>query len=95
MTIFDTSGIEAWVTENNPKYVNRIIKYSKAFAKANNLDENYNSYKVAYVSVHIYVVANPVIQQIKDSFCIAIVKLKTKRLFAQTYRLQALHNLLQ
>ena len=22
MTIFDTSGIEAWVTENNPKYVN-------------------------------------------------------------------------
>ena len=71
MTIFDTSGIEAWVTENNPKYVNRIIKYSKAFAKANNLDENYNSYQVAYVSVHIYVVANPVIQQIKDSFCIA------------------------
>ena len=71
MTIFDTSGIEAWVTENNPKYVNRIIKYSKAFAKANNLDENYNSYKVAYVSVHIYVVANPVIQQIKDRFCIA------------------------
>ena len=26
MTIFDTSGIEAWVTENNPKYTNRIIK---------------------------------------------------------------------
>ena len=26
MTIFDTSGIEAWVTENNPKYANRIIK---------------------------------------------------------------------
>lgn len=25
MTIFDTSGIEAWVTENNPKYANRII----------------------------------------------------------------------
>ena len=26
MSIFDTSGIEAWVTENNPKYANRIIK---------------------------------------------------------------------
>lgn len=26
MTIFDSSGIEAWVTENNPKYANRIIK---------------------------------------------------------------------
>ena len=31
MTIFDTSGIEAWVTENNPKYANRIIKRLKAF----------------------------------------------------------------
>ena len=30
MTIFDTSGIEAWVTENNPKYANRIIKQLKA-----------------------------------------------------------------
>ena len=26
MTIFDLSGIEAWVTENNPKYANRIIR---------------------------------------------------------------------
>ena len=25
MTIFDTSGIEAYVTENNPKYTNAII----------------------------------------------------------------------
>ena len=32
MTIFDTSGIEAWVMENNPKYANRIIKQLKAFA---------------------------------------------------------------
>ena len=27
MLLFDTSGIEAWVTENNPKYANRIIKH--------------------------------------------------------------------
>ena len=42
MTIFDTSGIEAWVTENNPKYANRIIKQLKAFKKAKGLDEDTN-----------------------------------------------------
>ena len=26
MLLFDTSGIEAYVTENNPKYANHIIK---------------------------------------------------------------------
>ena len=31
MVLFDTSGIEAWVTENNPKYANRIIKQLKTF----------------------------------------------------------------
>ena len=41
MTIFDTSGIEAWVTENNPKYANRIIKQLKAFKKSHNLDDSY------------------------------------------------------
>lgn len=34
MTIFDSSGIEAYVTENNPKYANRIIKQLKTYAKA-------------------------------------------------------------
>ena len=36
MTIFDSSGIEAWVAENNPKYADRIIKQLKAYAKAHN-----------------------------------------------------------
>ena len=45
MTIFDTSGIEAWVTENNPKYANRIIKQLKAFKKSHNLDNSYDPYK--------------------------------------------------
>lgn len=31
MTNFDTFGVEAWVTENNPKYANRITKQLKAF----------------------------------------------------------------
>ena len=42
MSIFETSGIEAWVTENNPKYANRIIKQLKAFAKAHNFDKNFD-----------------------------------------------------
>ena len=29
MLLFDTSGIEAYVTENNPKYANRIIRQLK------------------------------------------------------------------
>lgn len=33
MILFDTSGIEAWVTENNPKYANHIIKQLKSFNK--------------------------------------------------------------
>ena len=40
MILFDTSGIEAWVTENNPKYANRIIKQLKAFKKAQKLDDS-------------------------------------------------------
>ena len=51
MTVFDSSGIEAWVTENNPKYANRIIKHLKAFAKAHNFDDNYDPYKAAYASM--------------------------------------------
>ena len=41
MTIFDSSGIEAFVTENNPKYANRVIKQLKAYAKAQGFDKSY------------------------------------------------------
>ena len=47
MAIFDSSGIEAWVTKYNPKYANRIIKQLKAYAKAHNFDDNYAPYKAA------------------------------------------------
>ena len=36
--IFDTSSIEAFVTENNPKYANNIIKQLKTFKKPQHLD---------------------------------------------------------
>ena len=48
MLLFDTSGIEAYVTENNPKYANRIIRQLKSYAKSMNFDSSYDPYKVAY-----------------------------------------------
>lgn len=36
IVLFDTSGIAAWVMENNPKYANSIIKQLKAFKKSKN-----------------------------------------------------------
>ena len=73
MTIFDTSGIEAWMTENNPKYANRIIKQLKAFAKVNNLDKSYDPYKTAYGSMPTHAASNQAIQQmyINGHFCYA------------------------
>lgn len=73
MTIFDTSGIEAWVTENNPKYANRIIKQLKAFKKSHNLDNSYDPYKAAYGSMPTHAASNQAIQQmyINGHFCYA------------------------
>lgn len=73
MTIFDTSGIEAWVTENNPKCANRIIKQLKAFKKAHSLDDSYDPYKAAYGSMPAHAASNPAILQmyINGHFCYA------------------------
>jgi hypothetical protein len=73
MVLFDTSGIEAWVTENNPKYANRIIRQLKAFKKAHNLDDSYDPYKAAYASMPPHAAANPAVQQmyINGHFCYA------------------------
>lgn len=71
MTIFDTSGIEAFVTENNPKFANRIIKQLKTYAKAMNFDKSYDPYKAAYGSMPPHAAANPNIKQlyINGHFC--------------------------
>ena len=71
MTIFDSSGIEAFVTENNPKYANRIIKQLKAHAKAHGFDKSYDPYKAAYGSMPSHASANPEIKQlyINGHFC--------------------------
>jgi len=71
MTIFDSSGIEAWVAENNPKYADRIIRQLKAYAKARNLDKSYDPYKAAYGSMPSCASTNPEIKQlyINGHFC--------------------------
>ena len=42
MLLFNTSGIEAYVTENNPKYANRIIRQLKSYTKSMNFDSSYD-----------------------------------------------------
>ena len=71
MTIFDSSGIEAFVSENNPKYANRIIKQLKAYAKAHGFHKSYDPYKAAYGSMPPHASANPEIKQlyINGHFC--------------------------
>ena len=71
MTIFDSSGIEAFVTENNPKYANRIIRQLKAYAKSMGFDQNYDPYKAAYGTMPSHAAANPEIKQlyINGHFC--------------------------
>jgi hypothetical protein len=73
MTIFDTSGLEAFVTENNPKYANRIIKELKTFKKIKGLNDSYDAYKAAYGAMPSHADANPAIQQmyINGHFCYA------------------------
>ena len=71
MTIFDSSGIEAFVTENNPKYANRIIRQLKAYAKAQGFGKSYDPYKAAYGSMPSHASANPEIKQlyVNGHFC--------------------------
>jgi hypothetical protein len=71
MTIFDTSGIEAYVTENNPKFANKIIKQLKAFKKTHQLNDSYDPYKAAYGAMPTHAKANPSIKQlyINGHFC--------------------------
>jgi hypothetical protein len=71
MTIFDTSGIEAYVQENNPKFINALIKRLKAWKAAKGLDASYDPYKAAYGSMPTHAEADPAIKQmyINGHFC--------------------------
>ncbi len=71
MTIFDSSGIEAFVQENNPKYTNRIIKQLNSYAKNYKLDKNFSPYKAAYISMPTSAASNHNIKHlfINGHFC--------------------------
>ncbi|KAF5061264.1 ISNCY family transposase ISCb1 [anaerobic digester metagenome] len=71
MTIFDTSGIEAYVTENNPKFANRIIKQLKSYKKAMNFNDSYDPYKASYSSMPTHASSNQEVKQlyINGHFC--------------------------
>ena len=71
MTIYDTSGVEAYVIENNPKFSNRIISQLKSFKKAMKLDDSYDPYKAAYGSMPTHASSNQEIKQlyINGHFC--------------------------
>jgi len=47
------------VTENNPKYANKIIKQLKAYAKALNFDKSFDPYKAAYGSMPSHAESHP------------------------------------
>ena len=71
MSVFDTTGLEAYVTENNPKYANQKIRQLKAWAKANGLDSSYDPYKAAYGSMPTHASSNPEVKQqyLNGHFC--------------------------
>ena len=61
------------VTENNPKYANRIMKQLKAYAKSMGFDKNYNPYAASCRSMPSCAAANPEIKQlyVNGHFCYA------------------------
>ena len=73
MTIYDSTGIEAWVRENNPKYLNSMIRSLAAFAKANGFDHSFDPYKAAYNRMPSHAEAEPQVKQqyVNGHFCYA------------------------
>lgn len=70
MTIFDTSGIEAYVRENNPKFINTLIKKLKSWQKSKNVAD-YDPYRAAYGLMPTHAQAEPAVKQmyINGHFC--------------------------
>lgn len=53
MTLFDSTSMEAWVRENNPKYLHSMIRSLTAFAKAKGLNEHFEpQVKHPYMNGH-------------------------------------------
>ena len=69
--VFDTSGIEAYVAENNPKYSNKIIRQLKTYHKSLGNKAKFNPYVKAYSSMPSKASSNPQVKQlhINGHFC--------------------------
>ena len=68
--IYDTSGVEAYVNENNPKYANTLIKRLKTYYKSN---PKVDPYKMAYGLMPSHARADDTVKQmyINGCFCYA------------------------
>ena len=64
-------GIEAYVTENNPKYAHKISSQLKAYKKSAKLPDSYDPQKVTYKLMPPHSASNPAIKQlyITGHFC--------------------------
>jgi hypothetical protein len=71
MTVFDTSGIEAYVTENNPKYADTLIRKLKAWKNVKGLSDSFDPHKAAYCAMPSHSAADPTVKQlyINGHFC--------------------------
>lgn len=68
--IYDTTGIESYVTENNPKFFSSKLRQAKTMAKAN---PDMNPYQTMYGLLPDCAAANPAVRQqyINGHFCYA------------------------
>ena len=68
--IYDPTGIEAYVAENNPKFLNAKLKQAKKLSKSN---PEFNPYSFAYSQMPETSAANPFVKQqyINGHFCYA------------------------
>lgn len=68
--VVDTTGIESYVSENNPKFMNTKLRQAKAIAKNN---PGFNPYKGVYALLPDCAVSNPAVNQqyINGHYCYA------------------------
>ena len=69
--IYDTTGVEPYVAENNPKFMNSKLKQAKAISKKNTA---FNPYKGVYGLLPETAAANPDIHQqyVNGHYCYAL-----------------------
>jgi len=68
MSLFDTTGIESYVTENNPKFMSTKLRQAKSLAK---LDPDFDPYKGVYALLPDHAEKNPAVKQqyVNGHFC--------------------------